>query len=122
VTADADSGTLTVVRRDSFQPVRTIRVGGHPVRVASLDESRVAVTLNETARAVVVDVESGTTVKSVAVLGHPDGICVSPSGGYVAIVSNEENAVQIFRRSDWALAATLDAGAGPGSCSWLAVH
>ena len=122
VTVDADAGTLTVVRRDSLQAARTIKVGGQPVRVVDLGSNQVAATLNESAKLVIVDVETGATVKIVPVLRHPDGICVSPSGAYVAVVSNQDNTVQVFRRSDWALAATLDAGDGPGSCAWLTMH
>jgi DNA-binding beta-propeller fold protein YncE len=122
VTADADAGTLTVARRDGLQAVRTIQVGGHPVRLVALGGQQVAVSLNASARLVVVNVESAAIARTISVLGHPDGICVSPSGAFVAVASNEERAVQVFRRSDWALAATLDAGDGPGSCIWMAAH
>ena len=122
VTADEESGTLTVLRRDGLRPVRTIDVGGQPVRVMASDDRQVMVSLNGSARVLVVNVETGTVTKTLKVLGHPDGVCVSPSGAYVAIVSNEASAVQIFRRSDWALTATLNAGDGPGSCAWPDLH
>jgi len=119
VTADADAGTLSVFDRDNLAPVRTIMVGARPVRVVSLDDTHVLVTLNGAARLVLVDVVSGKVQKRIETLGHPDGICLSPSGSYVAVASNESDAVQVFGRSDWALAATLEAADGPGSCLWL---
>jgi hypothetical protein len=60
--------------------------------------------------------------RRISVLGHLDGLCLSPSGAYVAVSSNEAGQVQIFRRSDWALAGTVDAGDGPGACTWLSGH
>lgn len=122
VTADADSGTLSVFRADSLERLRQVPVGGHPVRVVTIDGMHVAVALNEGSAVTVVNVDTGTIDRHIPTLGHPDGICLSPDGAYVAIVSNEAGRVQIFRRSDWALAGTLDAGNGPGSCAWLPRH
>lgn len=119
VTADVDAGALSVFDRATLAPVRSINVGGRPVRVVALDATHVLATLNGAARLVLVDVSSGKVQKRVETLGHPDGICLSPSGAYVAVASNESDAVQVFRRSDWALAATLEAADGPGSCLWI---
>ena len=119
VTADADAGTLSVFDRATLTPVRTINVGARPVRVVALDDTHVLATINGAARLVLVDIATGNVQKRIETLGHPDGICLSPSRGYVAVASNESDAVQVFRRSDWALAATLEAADGPGSCLWL---
>lgn len=122
ITADVESGTLTVVDSGTMRAERTIRVGGAPVRVVALDATTMAVALNGASSVAIVDVTSGKVLRTIKTLGHPDGICLSPSGAYLAVASNEGKAVQIFRRSDWALAGTLAAGEGPGSCAWIARH
>ncbi len=122
VTADADGGTITIVRRNPFETIGSMHLGGHPVRVIALDATHVAVALNNAAEVAVVDVGKHHIERRVPVLGHPDGMCTSPSGQYLAVSSNEAGAVQIFRRSDWALAGTLEAGNGPGACTWLPHH
>jgi YVTN family beta-propeller protein len=122
VTADADGGTITIIRRDPFATVGTLKVGSRPVRVVALDATHVAVALNGEARVAIVDVAKHSVEKRVDVLGHPDGMCLSPGGGAIAVVSNEAGAVQLFRLSDWAAAGTLEAGDGPGACTWLAGH
>ncbi len=119
VTADADAGTLSVLDRASLSRIRSIAVGGHPVRLVILDETHALATLNGAARLVLVDVSTGKVDRRIETLGHPDGICLSPSRDYVAVVSNESDAVQVYRRSDWALAVTLQTADGPGSCLWL---
>lgn len=122
VTADAEGGAITIVRRDGFQSVGSMVLGGHPVRVVTLDDTHVLVALNASAQVAVVDVARHHVERKVGVLGHPDGMCISPSAAYVAVVSNADDAVQIFRRSDWVLAGTLQSGDGPGACAWLASH
>lgn len=122
VTADADGGTLTIVRRDTFSTVGTMAVGGRPVRVIALDATHVLVSLNNDAQVAVVDVAKHHVERRISVLGHPDGLCLSPSGEYVAVSSNEAGQVQLFRRSDWALAGAVDAGNGPGACAWIPKH
>lgn len=120
VTGNASGGTLTVVRRDTFQVARTIAVGPEPVRVVTLDAQRVLVAMNTSSRVLQVNVATGAIERSIPTLGHPDGICLSPSREYVAIASNAGGAVQFFRLADWAPAGTLAAGDGPGSCIWMA--
>lgn len=120
VTADADGGTITIIRRDPFATVGTLNVGSRPVRVVALDATHVAVALNGDARIAIVDIARHRVDRRVDVLGHPDGLCLSPGGNSIAVVSNETGAVQLFRLRDWALAGTLDAGIGPGACTWLA--
>lgn len=120
VTADADGGTLTVVDRSTFQVVRTIKTGGRPVRVVPLDTERVLVAMNTSSRVLVVNLVTGNVERSIPTNGHPDGICISPSGKYVAVASNAAGTVQLFRLSDWAVAGVLNAGDGPGSCLWVA--
>lgn len=121
VTADNISGTLTVLRADTLAAYRTIPVGLGPVRVVPLGAGlvRVAVALTGKAQVAIVNVLTGEVEKRVTVLGRPDGICLNPDGSFAAVVSNENNAVQIFRVSDWRLAGTLKVGSGPGACLWL---
>ena len=122
VTADADGGTITIIRRDTFATVGTLAVGSRPVRVLALDATHVAVALNGDARVAIIDVPNHSVERRVDVLGRPDGMCISPAGDYIAVASNEAGAVQLFRLRDWALAGALDAGDGPGACTWLPAH
>jgi DNA-binding beta-propeller fold protein YncE len=119
VTADAESGSVSVYRRGSLELAGRISTGGHPVRVVALDETHVAVALNEASSVAVIDLGTMRVVRHKNVLGHPDGICASPDGAYVAVVSNATDSVQVFRASDWRLAATLATGDGPGACAWV---
>ena len=122
VTADNVGGTLTVLRADTLAPYRTIAVGLGPVRVVALGAERVAVALGAKAQLAIVNVRTGEVEKRVAVLGRPDGICLNHDATFAAVVSNEANAIQVFRVSDWRLAGTLTVGNGPGSCLWLAKY
>lgn len=122
VTADAGAGTLSVFRRQGLQLARSIQVGGHPVRVVALDTRRVLVSLNADGRVLVVNVETGKIERSLAAGGHPDGLCLSPDGDFLAVGLNEDRAVAIFRTSDWQRVTAMDAGQGPGSCAWTGLR
>lgn len=119
VTANATGGTLTVVRRDGTGAA-TFPVGVQPVRVVPLDEQRVVVSLEAAGKVAVVNLATHRIERTVAVGGRPDGICISPSRSYVAVVSNATASVTVFRLADWAVAGTVRTGEGPGSCLWLA--
>ena len=120
VTGDNVAGTLTVLRADTLAAYRTIAVGLGPVRVAPIRGDRVAVALSGKSQVAIVNVRTGAVEKRVKVLGRPDGICLNGDGTFAAVVSNEADAIQIFRVSDWRLAGTLRLGSGPGACLWLA--
>ena len=119
VTADNVGGTLTVLRAATLAPYRTIAVGLGPVRAVPLGGDSVAVALAGQAHVALVNVRTGKVEKRLKVLARPDGICLNADHSYAAVISNEANAVQIFRVSDWRLAATLSVGNGPGACLWL---
>lgn len=118
VTANADDASLSVFRRGSLDVVATVALGGQPVRVVALSASEVAVSLSDRAQVAIVDLAEGRVVRRVATLPRPDGICVDPTGDYVAVASNDAAKVQVFRRSDWKLAGAFAAGDGPGACLW----
>lgn len=119
VTADNVGGALTVLRAGTLAAYRTIAVGAGPVRVVALAPDRVAVAVGGKAQIAIVNVRTGKVEKRVTVLGRPDGICLNRDGSFAAVVSNEADAVQVFRVSDWRLAGTLSVGSGPGACLWL---
>jgi DNA-binding beta-propeller fold protein YncE len=118
-TADAQDGTLSVFRAATLDPLGRVDLRGRPVRVVDLGGDRVAVALNAIGQVAIVDLRRLQVIRRVDVLQLPDGICLSPDGAYAAVVSNAANAVQVFRVSDWRLAATYAAGDGPGVCLWL---
>lgn len=119
VTADALSGTLTFARVPGLAEPRTLRIGASPVRVTPLDTSRVLVSLQGDDRVAVVDVLRGEVTKRLSVADRPDGTCVSPGGGYVAIASNASGAVDLFETAKWRKAPQLQFDPGLGGCAWL---
>jgi len=122
VTGDHDARQLSLFDAATLVPLGAVRLGGSPVRVVSVDATHVLVSLGDTSEVVVVDLEAKEVTRRLGVKPHPDGICFSPSGEYVAIVSNAEDAVEVFEVRYWRLALTLQAGAGPGACAWLPNH
>ncbi len=122
VTTDNKGGTLTVARRDGLVPIGSVRVGGEPVRAVALDDHRLLVALNGAARIAVVDLAALKLEREIPVDARPDGICLSPSGLYVAVASNAAGTLTIFRTSDWARAGTVQGTVGLGSCLWLPGH
>ena len=52
-------------------------------------------------------------------LDRPDGLCIDPSGEYLAVTSNAMDAAVVFQLKDWRIAITVATGDGPGSCLWL---
>lgn len=119
VTADAGSGTLSVFRASTLEPVGRVSVGREPVRVIAVDDHRVAVSLAGEARVAIVDLARMKVEHRLNVLPRPDGLCLSPDGAFVAVVSNASDAVQLFDTKEWRSAGILETGDGPGACAWL---
>ncbi|MBI2767309.1 MAG: hypothetical protein HYX53_15540 [Chloroflexi bacterium] len=119
VTADSEGGTVSVFRRGSLELAGRISIGGSPVRVVTLDDTRVAVALNSASQVAVIDLAAMRVVRRTDVLARPDGICLSPDGAYAAVISNATDSAQVFRTSDWKLAMTVPTADGPGACAWL---
>ncbi len=117
VTAGANDGVLRWYTKD-LQIAGYIELGGQPVRIIALDEHRVAVALNAAEHVAIVDLRTATLEERVRVAPRPDGMCLSPNGRFLAVASNAADGVNIFRTTDWRLMITLDAGDGPGACSW----
>jgi YVTN family beta-propeller protein len=120
VTADAEARQLSVFSRGSLQRIATIEVPGRPVRVVTLDGRHVVASLGSSESTVVVDLHEQAVVRLTKVGGLPDGLCFSPSRKYIAIVSNAERRVRVYRLDGWKLEATLSTAKGPGACGWLA--
>lgn len=119
VTADAEGGTVSVFHRSDLSLVKRISLGGRPSRVVATGASQIAVALNGGSHVAVIDMEALRVERRVPVLAMPDGICVSPSGAYAAVVSNATDSIQYFSLPDWRAAGFRAAGDGPGSCVWL---
>ena len=119
VTADNVGGTLGIFADEPFSPVGTVRLGGGPVRVIPLDDRRVLVALNAGGEVAVVDVKARKVERRITVAERPDGLCLSPDGTFVAVVSNAAGVVQFFRVRDGRRAGSLAAGDGAGACAWL---
>ncbi|MCK9518899.1 MAG: hypothetical protein M0R74_07750 [Dehalococcoidia bacterium] len=119
VTADADGRALSVFRRVTLEPVARIPLEGSPVRVIPLDEARVLVALVDTSEVALVNLHGGQIERRIPVSDRPDGLCLSPSGDYLAVVSNAGNRVDLFHASDWKQAGSIVTPRGPGACLWL---
>ena len=119
VTADNTAGTLSVFTVEPFAPVGRVQLGGGPVRVIALDDSRVLVALAAAGEVVVIDLKAMKVERRVRVAARPDGLCLSPGGAFVAVASNGTATVQVLRLSDWRPVGSFIAGDGPGACAWL---
>ena len=119
-TADAGSGTVSLFDRETLAQVTTIAVGLRPVRVVTFDSSTLLVAVGGTGELAVIDLERMVVEKRVDVGTLPDGICVSPSGEYVAVLANAAETVSIIDTRAWRVRATFEAPGGPGACLWTA--
>lgn len=122
VTADANSGTVTFAKVPGLADVRTLRIGALPVRVIPLDGARALVSLQGDGTVAVVDVAKGEVAKRLRVAARPDGTCVSPDGGYLAVASNGEGTLDLFETGKWHRAPSLAFEPGLGACAWLPVR
>jgi len=116
--ADAIGGSLRWFTVD-LELVGATYLGGGPVRVIPVGQDRVAVALNTRGEVAIVSLVTGQIERRFKVAGRPDGLCLSPSGRFLAVASNEYDSVNVFRVEDWKLMVTLEAGDGPGACAWL---
>ena len=119
VSANAGDGTLSLFRREGLIPLGTLAVGGSPVRVVALGATHIVASLGSTAEVVVVELEGMRIERRVKVGSRPDGLCVSPSGTFIAVVSNADNLARVFRLPTWTPVLALVTGDGPGACLWL---
>ncbi len=119
VTANAEAGTLGVYDLDSLRPAGAITLNGSPVRVIALDDRRALVALGSTAEVVVVDLNRMRIEHREKVGARPDGLCLSPSREFLAVISNADDLARIYRLPAWTPVMALGTGVGPGACSWL---
>ena len=117
--AGFESGTLSIFDSATLGQVTTVEIGAGPVRILPLDATRVAVARQGSPEVVVVAVPTGEVLDRFETPARPDGLCLSPDGGHLAVASNAERAAAIYATENWAPAALVAAGDGPGSCLWL---
>ncbi|MFN0147167.1 MAG: YncE family protein [Dehalococcoidia bacterium] len=117
VVADAASGRVYWFTKE-LKLAGGVELGGVPVRVVTINAQTVAVAQNEAGQVAIIDLATGEVVRELKVAGRPDGLCLSPSGRFLGIVSNDHDSVHIFRTSDWKVMLTLATGDGPGACAW----
>lgn len=119
VTADR-GGSLSIFTRPPFAFVVRLTLEGGPVRVVAVDDVHVAVSLGDDERVAIVDIDRAELVETLDVGSHPDGLCLSPDGVFLAAVSSGAGQVKIYRLADWRRVLTLRATAlAPGACLWL---
>jgi YVTN family beta-propeller protein len=118
-TADATSGTVSLFDRETLAQVTSIEVGGRPVRVAAFDETTLLVALGGTGELAVIDLERMTVERRIPAGVLADGICVSPSGRYVAVAATGDHTITIVDSERWKAVATIAAPGGPGACLWI---
>lgn len=118
--ADYLGGTLHLFEPATLQPVGAIPLGGGPVRILGLGGGMAAVALQDAGQVAIVDLARREVVRRLDVPPRPDGLCVSPSGAYLAVASNGAAAVTVFEMASWRVAARYAVPEGPGACAWLA--
>lgn len=118
-TADAHSGTVTMVDEGMAGSPRTVGVGGVPVRVTAVD-GQVLAAVQQRDDVTVVSPSTGEVKKRLRVEQRPDGICASRDEAYIAVTSNGAGAVEFFGTDGWKTAGDLRLVAGLGACLWLA--
>lgn len=118
VTADA-GGSLSVFDKASLEFIGRMHLEGGPTRVVTVAGETVAVSLNESGQVAIVDLARWRVVRKIVTFPRPDGLCLSPEGSYLAVVSNATDTVQVFATASWRRAAMYATGRGPGSCVWL---
>jgi hypothetical protein len=119
ITGDAASRTLSVFRLDDLAFAGTVALDGSPVRILALDATHAVVALNDTAELAVVDLATLKVERRIPVAERPDGLCLSPTGLFLGVVSNAKDAVTVLRVSDWRVQISLATGHGPGQCVWM---
>ena len=119
VTADA-GGSLSVFEKGSLTFFGRMHLDGGPIRVITVEGDTVAVALNTRAEVAIIDLARWKVIKRIGVLPRPDGLCLSPDGEHLAVVSNATNTVQLYGTGSWRAAGIYATGLGPGACSWLA--
>lgn len=119
VTGNADGHSLSVFNVADLAPLGDIELDGRPIRVLAIDETRVAVSLDGANKVVIVDLVQGRVTERLDSGGRPDGLCLTPDGAYLAIVSNADDIVQVRSTENWAVAIQISTVDGPGACLWL---
>lgn len=115
-TANAESGTITVIDGVSMQVVATIDARGHLTSDLALspDESRLFATNAQSGTLTVVDTASNEVVGTVAVGKMPHAVAVTPDGKQVWIVNADEDAIAIVHPTSVRVIGRLSLGAVPG--------
>jgi len=119
VSADAESGTVTIANAVDLAGPRQVRVGAGPVRVAAFDPTSALVSLQASGEIVVVDIDLGQVTRRLKTVRRPDGICLSGDGAYFSVASNAGDGVEVFSTEDWKPVSRLNLADGLGSCLWL---
>jgi DNA-binding beta-propeller fold protein YncE len=119
ITANSLDGSVTVARAADLSSPRTVRVGGQPVRVVALDATHALVAVQGADRVLELELPSGKVSRSIKVGSHPDGLCLTSDGHYLAVAGNGGGQVQLFGTDGWKSAGSYSLADGLGSCAWL---
>ncbi len=117
--ANSADDTLSILGLPGMSPVADYAIGGRPVRVVPYGYL-LLVARSRLGDVAVLDPVTGELQAAVGIGQLTDGICVSPSGAWVAAASNGDNRLRIIDTESWRRSMDYDTGDGPGSCLWLA--
>jgi YVTN family beta-propeller protein len=95
-TANAGSGTVSVISLHQERPVKNIQVGGVPMGLAvSGDGKRVFVTTRTGNNVTVIDTDADEVVKQIAIPGQPVRMKVTPDGRYLLVTLIEAGEIAV---------------------------
>jgi DNA-binding beta-propeller fold protein YncE len=118
--ANASDGTVALFALPGMDQAALYVVEGRPVRIV-LFGGQLLVARSRAGDVAVLDPVGGGLRATVAIGRLADGLCVAPSGEWVAAAANGDNTLHIIDTVEWRSSMEYDTEDGPGACLWLAV-
>ena len=116
--ANTGDGTVALFALPGMERAAVYVVEGRPVRVIPFGND-LLVARSQFGDVVVLDPVGGGLRASVTVGRLSDGLCVAPSGSWLAAASNGENMLRMIGTEEWTVSMSYPTADGPGSCLWL---
>jgi len=106
------SGTVTLVRTDTYAVTQTYTVGGMPQRIAVAPDGSELYVANELGRLDIINLSTGV-ISSTAVNGTAIGLALTPSGDYIYVALANGGAVKVVDAGTHQVYATINTGGDP---------
>ncbi len=119
IVGEAESGALAVFQLDGLEFEGIVKVGGWPARL-EVHGDHLIVARSRAATLDILHLSDFSLVSRIDLGLFPDGICISPSGRYAGVATNDDGLLTVIDTEDWEALGTIAGGTGPGACAWLA--